>query len=270
MWLFRSQFTKHVMHITYSRCLQIIATQGIVENGYKRPRGDNVLLNEIVFHRAQSEETTDYANAPTAHTGFIFKPVMNITGNEIQCNSTTEDAAVIMTLENLVNMYPEDIYVTASGAIVMSHGTKPKGDWIRNFIDVSAFSYIQAPCNSPYKEKCCFAYPEGPDWATICDSVKEIVMNISPLETEGPAMGRPMQACWTACVGIRSHPRFQTVSSDNIDDIVSETYIAAWGVNKEYFFNDVIKETIIPRDADRKSTRLNSSHSQQSRMPSSA
>ena len=121
--------------------------------------------------------TPDYANAPNAHAGVIFKPVLNIVEDEIPFTAIMGNAAIIVSLERLVNMYPQDSNVTASGSIVMSHGTTPREHWRRNFIDVSAFSYIQAPCNSPYKEMCCFEYPRGADWATISAAVKEIVTN---------------------------------------------------------------------------------------------
>ena len=46
--------------------------------------------------------------------------------------------------------------------------------------------------------------------------------------------------------------------------------IKKMGGNVEELFNKATKEIISDQEEDRKSTRLNSSHSQQSRMPSSA
>ena len=116
----------YVMHITQPRYLQLIAAQGIVESGFRRPRRDYVLLEEILLHRAmKAEANPNLLMTDSPHVGFIFKPRRNLLDTELQVAQRDGTGAIIMSLDKLVEKYPESIFVTPSGVIVMSHGTEP-------------------------------------------------------------------------------------------------------------------------------------------------
>ena len=93
--------------------------------------------------------------------------------------------AIIMSLDKWAAKYPESIFITPSGVIVMSHGMAPVSTWKRNFIETSTFEYIQAPRNTEDNELICCPYPAGESsqdspkyWAEI-QCVKAILTEIA-------------------------------------------------------------------------------------------